>query len=97
MGQCSLLGFSWERNFRGNPPGDIFQEEVSLNRSNHSTTMHILLRRPNTFNVVSANYWAKCKSFNVAQSMQRIINCVQTIQRSTKHATYDKLFTNYSV
>ena len=44
MGQYSLLGFSWERKFRGNFPGDIFQEEVLLNRRNHSTKVQIFQR-----------------------------------------------------
>ena len=56
MGQSSLLGFLWEGNFRGNFPGDIFQEEVSLDRSNHSTTVQIFQRSQNTFHVANTNY-----------------------------------------
>ena len=56
MGQCSLLGFSWERKFQGNFPGDIFQEEVSLNLPNHSTTVQIFQRSQNTFNFANTNY-----------------------------------------
>ena len=56
MGQCSLLGFSWERKFRGNFLGDVFQEEVSLNPQNHSTTMQIFQHGENTFNVASTKY-----------------------------------------
>ena len=56
MGQCSLLGFSWKRKTRGNLPDDIFQKEVSLNRSNHSTTVQIFQRSQNTFIVITANY-----------------------------------------
>ena len=68
MEQCSLLGFLWERKFRGNHPGDILQEEVSLNRSNHSTIVHIFQRGQNTFNVVITNY---SKLFNLVQIIQR--------------------------
>ena len=56
MGQCSLLGFSWEINLGGNLVGDISEEEVSLNRLNHSTTVQIIQSSQNTFNFVSANY-----------------------------------------
>ena len=56
MGQCSLLGFSWEINLEGNLVGDISEEEVSLNRLNHSTTVQIIQRSQNTFNFVSTNY-----------------------------------------
>ena len=35
---------SWDFHWRGSSAGDIFQEEVSLNRSNHSTTVQIFQR-----------------------------------------------------
>ena len=28
IGQCSLPGLSWKKKFRGNVPGNIFQEEA---------------------------------------------------------------------
>ena len=56
MGQCSLLGFSWDRKVQGNFPGDILQEEVSLNPPSHSTTVKIFQHSQNTFNVASTKY-----------------------------------------
>ena len=56
MAQCSLLGFSWDGKFRGIFPGDIFQEEVSLNHPNHSTTEKIFQHSEKPFNFASTNY-----------------------------------------
>ena len=62
--------------------GHFFQQEVSLNPSNHSTTAQIFERSQNTFNVLNTNYSTYYKSFNVVQIIQLIINRVQIIQRS---------------
>ena len=51
--QFLLLGFPWERKFRGNFPGDVFKEKVTLNRPNYSATVEIFQRSQNTFNVAS--------------------------------------------
>ena len=78
MRQCSLWGFSWERKFQGEYSGGIFQEEVSLNLSNHPIKLKINQRSWNKFNVVSTNHSTKYKSFSV----------VQIIQHSTNHSIY---------
>ena len=55
-GAIFIVGIFMGRKFRGNFSADFFQEEVSLNHSNHSTTVQIFQRSQNTFNVVSTNY-----------------------------------------
>ena len=61
------VGFSYEAIFiagiftvekisiRGSFPGDIFQEEVSLNRPDYPTTVQIFQRSQNTFSLVTIN------------------------------------------
>ena len=65
MAQCSLLGFSWDGKFRGIFPGDIFQEEVSLNHLNHSTT-------EKTFNIVKTHSTLQVQTIQVSTNLLHI-------------------------
>ena len=62
--------------------GRYFEEEVSLNRSNHSATVQVFQLSQNRFNFLSTNYSTQYKSLKVVQIIQRIINRVQIIKRN---------------
>ena len=61
---CRDFQFSWNINFWGNLPRDIFQEAVSLNRSNHSAVVQTFKLNQNTFNITST------KIFNLVKIIQ---------------------------
>ena len=69
------MGFSWEGKFQGNFPGDIFLEEVSLDRPNqsfkNSANLSNVVKTHSTLQTqiiqVSANHSTWYKSFNVVK------------------------------